>query len=346
MTAVEFGTTSVQTDRCVYSHPINDAILTLLPQFDKLIYSYMLFNALFLTIGCVEFLLLLLFFTFLAHSAVLAFSLAVVFLTFFSYFILRTYVQARKQEQFEELRNEYIQSAKSLLGYQNDSPTHYLALADACTKLANKLKNRENSFYHPPASFKSLAPYFEKLSYWFHWYDVHQMQELLLQTAIEEHIKLVKREPTNMAIHTALANVYIMLSGLYVLPEDEAEQDAKWTSRGSMAAVLEEKFRTTAQSAIEEFKILNSFAPDDPWIHTQLAYSYRDLKMPLEEIKEYEILLKLMPEDRDTLFKLGIRYFQQGLNASGLRMYQRLKQLDSKRAEDLILFFGACTKAS
>ncbi|MBA3958575.1 MAG: hypothetical protein H0X51_09335 [Parachlamydiaceae bacterium] len=297
-----------------------------------------MFNALFLTIGAFEFCLLLFFFTFLMQSAILAFTLAVLFLTFFSYFILRMYFQTRKPEQFEELKDLYVSACKTHIQYDTKTPEHHLELAHACAKLAGSLQNREANLYQPPEWLKWLTPYLGRISSWCHWYDVHHMQEILHQEAIKEHINLVKREPTSMAVHAALANAYIMLSGLYSEPHQDEEHAAP---AARYAPMLQQKFRQTAERAIEEFKILNSFAPDDPWVHAQLAYSYRDLKMPLEEIRAYEILLKLNPDDKDTLFKLGTRYFQQGMNAQGLKIYEQLRRFDSKRANDLISFYGA-----
>jgi len=96
-----------------------------------------------------------------------------------------------------------------------------------------------------------------------------------------------------------------------------------------------------AERAIEEFKVLNDYAPNDPWVHAQLAYSYHDLQMPKEEIKEYETILKLNPGDRDTLYKLGLLYFQEGMNAQGLRIYEELKRSHYKKAESLMENYGS-----
>ncbi len=104
---------------------------------------------------------------------------------------------------------------------------------------------------------------------------------------------------------------------------------------------FKQKFRLTAEKAIEEFKILSDYAPHDPWVHAQLAYSYRDLQMPKEEIKEYEAILQLCPDDKETLFKLGKLYFEQGQNAKGLKIYETLKFSHYKKAESLIHFYGA-----
>ena len=100
------------------------------------------------------------------------------------------------------------------------------------------------------------------------------------------------------------------------------------------------KFRATAERAIEEFKILNHYAPDDPWVHLQLAYSYHDLGMPDKETREYETVLKLCPDDRDILYKLGTLYFQQGQNAKGLQVYEELKDCNYKKAQQVISRYG------
>ena len=120
------------------------------------------------------------------------------------------------------------------------------------------------------------------------------MKELLLLTAIDEHFKMIEVEPTNLEIHASLANVYVMLSNVYSDPrKQEGHEEDLWIPSGRLSTEMQQKFRAAAERAIEEFKILKDYAPDDPWVHAQLAYSYHDLQMPLEEIREYEILLRL-----------------------------------------------------
>lgn len=321
-------------------NPINHVVAPILPQFDRMIQTYAIFNLLFLTFGFIEFTLLVIFFTFLAKSAILAFSLAIVFLTFFSYFILRLYYQTQKPGQFQDLKERYLRACKGVMNYREGVPEHHIALAGACAKFSDSLQGREYSFYRMPSWLSILDPYIEKFSYWHHWTDVQKMRELLLFSAIEENIKVVKCEPTSIEAHAGLANAYVVLSGLYV-NSNKHEEDTGWLSNESLTPDLEHKFRSTAERAIEEFKILSDFAPDDPWVHAQLAYSYHDLKMPLEEIKEYEILLNLSPTDTDTMLRLGILYFQQGMNAKGLRIYEELKESAPKNALELIRFYGA-----
>lgn len=314
----------------------------ILNQFNKLMRSYVTFNTLYLSLALIELVLLIIFFTFLAKSAILALSLAIVFLTFFSYFVLRMYLQAKKSDQFLALLHNFVNACKNQMSYQEGRSEHHHAIAKSCCNLADALHGRENEFYSPFQRLTIIKPYLQKFSCWCHWEDVFKMKELLLQYAVEEHIKMVKCEPTNLEVHAALANAYVMLSGLYVDPSkiDNAEESRGMVNE-KIQGLLEQKFRSTAQRAIEEFKILKDFAPDDPWVHAQLAYSYRDLKMPKEEIQEYEAILRLCPDDMDTLYKLGLLYYQQGHNAQGMRVYEQLKGMHPNKAESLIKYYGA-----
>jgi lipopolysaccharide biosynthesis regulator YciM len=63
--------------------------------------------------------------------------------------------------------------------------------------------------------------------------------------------------------------------------------------------------------------------------------------MPAQEIQEYETLLKIVPHDKEVLFRLGILYFQQGHNARALRIYELLKKAKDTKAEELIAFYDA-----
>lgn len=319
-----------------------EAIQVVLPQLDSILHRHLLFNGLFLLLGAIELTIFALFFTFLIQSALLALMLAVLFLSCFSYLMLRVYYQVKKDEQFNALKESYIQLCKAFIGYQEGDPKHYLALANACTKFSDSLQGRESALLYQPQKWcMTLTPYLKALSSWCHWKDVHHMQELLLLMGIQEHIKLIKQEPISMAAHASLANAYVILSGLYNTAKDSSGEEKIWSPRKAWNPILEKKFRAAAERAIEEFKILSTFAPDDPWVHAQLAYSYRDLNLPLEEIKEYEILARLNPEEGETLFKLGVRYFHEGMNAQGLRVYEQLKRLDPRRAQELISFYGA-----
>lgn len=329
-------------DNDIYNEELNKTVVSILPRFDRMIKVWNIFNFAFIIIGIAELTALILFFSFLVESSLVAFSLATVFLTGFSYFMLRVYFQAKKPEQLEEFKERYTRGCKNIIKYREGIPEHHVALANAYSKLAKSLRGREYQYFTAPSWFRAFASTLEKFSCWCFWEEVHAMQELLLQSSIDEHIKLVQCEPTSLDIHAALASAYVTLSGIYLDPRKGENYDSdRWIPPKKFSAVSEKKFRATAEKAIEELKILNEYAPNDPWVHMQLAYSYHDLQMPEEETAQYEMTLKLRPDDKETLYKLGRLYFLQGRNADGLRVYEKLKHSNYKKAEQLISFYGA-----
>lgn len=308
----------------------------------RLARALLLFHASFLALGVGLILLFFGLFAFMSHSSMLALMLALFFLCLFSYFALRLYLQAKRPMQLGALAEEYFTRCKEVLQYQEGIPEHHIALGNAAQRLASALQYKEYTFYSPPPFLHSLAHTLETFSCFCHWKDFYAVRELLLQRSVAEHIKAVKCEPTHLEIHAALANAYVLLSGLYGDPrKSDSYDEERWIPQERTSAATQERFRKTAERAIEEFKILCAYSPDDPWVHTQLAYSYHDLQMPEEEIREYEILLRLRPGDKETLFKLGMLYFQQGHNADGLRIYEQLKRAHYQKAESLIHFYGA-----
>ena len=276
------------------------------------------------------------------QSFVLAIHLALIFASIFCYFTLQVYAQTRKAERLIELKSEFLRRCReTVVPVEDDVETHQM-IAEACCQFASELHAQEYSIYECPAFLSFLSSSVEKFNCWYFWKDVHFIKELLLQASIEEHIKLVQLEPTDPEAHAGLANAYVMLSGLYVDPREvEGLDDERWIPPHKYNEAFMLKFRSIAERAIEEFKILSDYAPHDPWVHTQLAYSYHDLQMPEQEIKEYETIIRLNPDDKEILFKLGKLYFQYGENAKGLQIYETLKHSNYKKAENLIHFYGA-----
>jgi|SaaInlV_200m_DNA_3_1039701.scaffolds.fasta_scaffold00253_8 tetratricopeptide (TPR) repeat protein len=310
-------------------------------RFGHIVKTYALISMAFIVLIAMEGIFFLGFMTTLSRSSMLAVSLAVLFLTVFAYFIMKLYISTKKPEQLLDLREKYLDACKDFIKYQEGLPEHHIALAHAAVKLAESLNMRQYNYYIPPKWLDVAADTMEMFSCWWHWHDVLSMRELMLSFAIEEHISVIKTEPTNLELHAALANAYVMLSGLYINPRTvEGYDEDKWIPPQRMSASMKEKFESTAQKAIEEFTILNDYAPNDPWVHSQLAYSYHDLRMPEKEIEQYEIILKLMPEDPEILYKLGILYFQEGMTAKGLQIYEILRGKSQKKATQLITFYG------
>lgn len=329
-------------DELQITDQIKHRVDTSFKDFNAIIKFYSLFNIVFLMLALTELATLFFFLSYPSKTLFSAIALATLCMTFFSYFVLRIYLQARKMEQFEELSQKYVHACCEIIDYQQGILDHHVTLANACCKFASHLQGKEYSYLPLLRRVKFVQPIIEKFSCWWHWQDFQRMQELLLTASIEEHIKMVKCEPTSLEIHAALANAYVMLSCLYVDPRkiDENYTADRWIPPQKFSKVHEDKFKYIANKAIEEFKVLSEFAPNDPWVHVQLAYSYRDLGMPLEEIKQYETVLSIIPNDPETIFKLGKLYFEQGYNADGLRLYEKLKQFSYKKAEALIKFYG------
>lgn len=330
-----------EVNNLVFNEKINKAINHILPQFYRAIKSYALFNFLFFAAFSVEFIFLVFFFTFLVKSSLLAIGLALIFLTVFSYFILRLYFQTKFHEQLKELQNRFLNASKQLILYREGVPEQHLALSNACYRFVEILAGVENNLYTLPSWLRKWSPIIEKVSNGWHELDIYRMKELVLMSAIDENIKLVKCEPTSLEAHAALANAYVTLSALYAGVIQKSAKREQISLSTLVREEIQKKFRTIAERAIEELKILHDYAPEDPWVLAQLAYSYHDLKMPLEEIKQYEAIMQLRNDDRETLYKLGVLYFQQGMNAKGLSIYEKLKSSHFKKAEQLIEFYGA-----
>lgn len=306
----------------------------ILNSFRKTIKSFAIFNFSYAALFALELGAFFFYIPLLMQPFLLAISLSCLFLTVFSYFIFLFYHQAKKPEQFSHLKGQFLASAKKLLSHSKEE--HRLSIAASLVKLAAYLDDFEGSLYSIPSFFSSLKRPLERLSAQLHWQDVFRFKQTLLQSAVDEHLQQIRATPTDLEVHASLANTYIALSKLYSEPR---RADLKGAYRKRKEA-FEENFHAAASLAMEELQILNHYAPNDPWVHEQLAAGYRDLGMPQEEIREVETLLRLRPQDRELLLRLGLLYFKQGNNARGLKVYEELKAANYQKGQDLIMAYG------
>lgn len=325
-----------------FQHHLPQYYRAVLQDFRKIVSSRLGLHLLFLTLLSTEGFSIAFFFSFLSgRSAILAFSLGALFLTVFTYMLLLFYYQARLPEELRLLRDRFLSSCRQLSATPLGEAEPHLSIADALLKLSAYLQGFEWNFYKIPPFLQPFSKKINRFSAYFYGQDVFFMKQLLLQAAIDEHLKQVRISPTDLEVHASLANAYVALSRLFKdilkMPQDHPRAGAYRKKRD----YFEEKFRTFSQLAIEEFKILNYYAPSDPWIHEQLASGYHELEMPEDEIREMELLVKLRPQNKDALFCLGNLYFEQGQNARGLQVYEELKLSHYKKAEDLIVSYGA-----
>ncbi len=301
-----------------------------------------MFHIGFLSLAVIEVFCLLLFFSFLAKSSLVAFALAFLFLTVFSYFVLLFYFQAKKPQQFIELKEGFLSACRAAIASHPHTHEHSTLFLSAITSCSSLLNRQETAYYDFLRAFPTLAHLMEKLSIWLHWEDVFIMREQLLLANIAETILLVKNFPGAPEPHAALAEAYKELSKIYQHPHKANPKNRlAFVPKEYSSQLMKQKFQITANRAIEEFSILANYLPKDPWVHAQLAQIYHDLEKHKEEIEEYEILLSFAPSDREILFRLGVLYFQQGLNAKGLKIFEELKQSKDKKADELIHFYDA-----
>ncbi len=287
----------------------------ILKQFRKVTHAFVSFNLLFATLLIAQLVSL----PFLFNTSFFIFSLAALFLTCFSYFILLFYYQARKPEELEQLKIDFIQSCRQMLPIPQGEAEHHLSIAEALSKLSSYLQDFEANFYEAP---KWIAPLVSRFSKYCYREDVFKMKVQLLQAAIDEHMLQIQSTPTDLEVHASLASAYVTLAQVYKAPG------------------FEEKHAQITRLAIEEFSILGHYAPNDPWVHEQLATNYHHLGMQEKELQEVETLLKLRMKDKEILYRLGSLYFKQGMNAKGLQIYEELKKANFQKASDLIGSYG------
>lgn len=317
---------------------------TILSSFQKNSRSFVHFNLLFLFLGVAQLSILSYLLIMMVDSVWVALSLGSLFLTSFTYLVLLFYYQARKPEQMSALLDRFVSSCRTSLGVPQGVALHHLSVAETLIKLSNYLSDYEWRFVKSPDFFNRFSRPVSRFSAYCYWHDVFRFKQLLLHAAIEEHLNQIRATPTDLEVHASLANSYVFLSEIYKEPKGKDEAHPRLKNYRKHAEEFDEKFKTAASLAIEEFQILNQYAPNDPWVHEQLAAGYRELDLPAEEIQEVEILLKLRPQDREILFRLGKLYFAQGMNAKGLQIFEELKKANFKKAEDLILSYGKTSR--
>lgn len=291
----------------------------------------MVFTALILF----ELLLFSFFFSSFSHSSFFAVLLGSLFLTIFSYLFLHFYYEAKKPEQILELKEKFIDACRRSTTLPENTVEHHLTVAHGALRLISHLHEFESRYFHPPKGLFFLRAFMEWIGFFFHKEDVFSFKEMLFFSAIDEHIRQLRVTPTDLELHASLAHTYVLLSRLYHDYSKSLEEKTK------KEELLDKKFQEASKRGIEEFKILSDYAPNDPWVHMQLAKSYSALKMAEEEAKEYEKVLEINPRDYDTSFRLGVLYFELGENAKALKIYEKLQSVPFPKARQLLSFYGA-----
>ncbi len=285
------------------------------------------FHMAFWTGALIALLLFLFFFSSLAESFLIAIAIACFFFVCVIYFVLRLYFYEQKPRQFIAIRDQYLAACRRLLDSDG------LSLAQAAEHAAQRLDWKSFSSalsIRVPQPFQKnliqtlIQEQLDRLSHALYWKDVHYVKELFLLASTNACLQRVKQAPTTIEAHTALASAYTTLASHY-----------------SLSPNCTEKFKQSAQRAIEELNILKEYEPNSAWVYKQLALNFQALKMPLQELQAYETYTQLCPTDLEALVTLGTLYFQQGINSKGLKIYERLRVQNPSLANTLIHHYGA-----
>jgi tetratricopeptide (TPR) repeat protein len=299
--------------------------------FKKIIKSFFIFNLSFFAAFFAQVLTFSFLLSSIGSSTRLALLLAGIILTSFVYFVMFFYFQSKKNIEISLIKNNFIFACKKEISLPVGSAEHHLTISLAAQKLCEILTEKELEVLKLP---KFLSKISQLLQTYFLKKDLFNFKEALFIAAANEHLIQIKTTPTNLEIHSSLANLYTTLSAFYA-----HARDFIFSSKISKANIIQ-KQEACVSCAIEEFKILNDYAPNDHWIHLQLANNYKKLGMIKEQIKEYETIYKLCPNDNSILFKLGVLYFETNKNLKGLRVYEELKMRSFKDADQLLPHYG------
>jgi tetratricopeptide (TPR) repeat protein len=296
------------------SSGIDSFCLGSLRDFKQVVRLYLFFHSLFIGILAIE---VSLFFTFLVvspRSLEMGMSLAAFVLTTFTYMVLLFYMQTKKPLQLKSVEKKFMHGCEHTLPPTMNTNDYHLFLAHAAFRLATTIDAHTDIFDALPFSLRIPLV---KLSERLHRPDVFFMKKQLLRASIDHHLSLLKHQPTNIEVHGSLANTYL-----------------------AFAQINKNSISTEAvKRAIEEFLIIDHFAPNSPWVQAKLANCYHLIKENHKECACYEAILKLNPNDKDILFRLGVLYFEQHLFAKGLEIYDHLRKFQPQKAEELIGFY-------
>jgi len=313
--------------QAIFSSEVENKSDKALRQFRKVTAAYLLFHLSMAVLLLAECALLISLMVLMPRSAYVAVTLAGLFLTVFSYTVLTYYYQAKKPEQLLAIRDAYLEECRATFD-SRDIHSYHLGIAGASYNLFQLIASNPEGWHLLPDS-----PSFRHINRLIHWKDRHVMQEMLMHVTITHHIELIKQSPTNIEAHTSLANAYIALAKLY------STQKWFWTFTYQKREEMSARHTRALGQAIEELKILDNYTPNDPWVHATLATCYHHLGDSENEIATYETLARLRPDDHEVTFRLGLLYFSSGASASALKIYERLRRFDKRKALELIAHY-------
>ena len=313
-----------------------DAFTPLTEPFKRLVRKSFLAQGIIVSLICC---MILLAFTglFFTLDAVAAISLASLMLLIFLLYVARLYFKESLFQSALDVKNRIEEKARKESFETGEK-------AELFSRLALATHFLPVSLAHLPKCLNFFESFLNRVLTFVAWSPLHTLGEVLFLASVDEHIHQIRKGPTNLPLHAALANLLrYALSPLQGAHKGKASSIMAWhlSFLAASRTTLELKAEMSSKNALEELTILQAFAPDELWVHDQLAISYKELKMPEKEIEECEAILRLCPDDHQAALRLGILYFTEGQNAKGLEIYEQLKDVQPLLAEDLIEHYGS-----
>ncbi|MBM3191046.1 MAG: hypothetical protein FJZ63_00130 [Chlamydiae bacterium] len=302
----------------------------------KTLFSYVLFHALFVVFFFLQITISSLLYLFSKTPTVLAFSLFFFIFSAFTYLVLIFYFQTKKQDRLKLLKEWFLSICKQSVGEGLNVMDYHLYLAGALYSFSNMFHLKDLPVYFSSVPILSWQRLMRKCSYLWHWKDFQTMRKLLILDCIYQHLALLKYEPTNLEVHGSLANTYLTLASIYQM---SYHQDTSRFSSDDLSAKTLKAFNHAVYKAIEEYKIILSSAPNDPWVLAQLAACYHELHLYAEEIYYFEKILEITSPNLDILYRLAYLYFQEGHSAEGFKLYKHIRDLDEAKADALFEYY-------
>ena len=333
-------------DKTEYSHKVLELhCMSGLKHFKKVIGSYVLFHLIFCFVFALEIAFVCTLYALQKNTSLFALGISLFVLTLFTYLSLLFYTTSKKPEQFKQLRQWFISVCTKSLSDDIPPQDYHLFIAQALYMFAQLFQIKEIPVYLKSFPLESLQRVMKKLSLFWHFKDLQKMKEILLFECIQEHLSLLKIEPTNLEVHASLGNSYLTLSSVYKsLLYSPIKSTPDSVSKEQADEWHYEKFQNSIQKAIEEYKIIYESAKDDPWVLAQLATCYHELEMYDKEIEHFEKILEVSDSKSDVMLRLAYLYFQEGHNAQGFKVYKHLKESDHEKADELFSYYISKSK--
>lgn len=303
----------------------------------KVLFSYVLFHALFILFFTLQITALAILYFLGKAPAVFSIAIFSLVLSVFTYLVLIFYFQAKKQDQFKLLKEWFLSVCKQSIGEGLSVTDYHLCLAQALYTFATMFHTKDLPSYLTSLPISSFQKLMKKCSYLWHSKDFQSIRKLLILDCIYEHLSLLKYEPTNLEVHASLANSYLTLASVYQMMY--RQEQSNQTNAPQLSEKALKNFQNAIYKAIEEYSIIYSSAPHDPWVLAQLASCYHELEMYNQEIAHFEKILEITEPNLDIMLRLAYLYFQEGHTAQGFKLYKLIKDMDEKKADDLFDYY-------